>query len=156
MASSRSLFVEIKEFSAMANDLMNGNLWTLICDQTRSHAIAMARLCSPIAGHLMADIAHRFCDRPAPDAVQEFVLRQQQAIGANSLIGDMAYADAMARIAPKATEEIVEEMKKHAGTDFLSSGRTDAVLKSGIDFVSRIGTICFKDAMQRMTTQAAG
>ena len=139
----------------MAGDLMNGNLWTLICDHTRSHAITMACLCSPIAGHLMADIAHRFCQRPAPDSVQELVMRQEQAIGANSLIGDVAHADAMTRMVPNAADEIAEEMRKHANTDFLSSGCAGAVLKSGIEFISRIGTICLKDAMQRIT-QAAG
>ena len=127
------------------NDTICTTQWTTSRNSAQSHAVLMARFCSPAFAELIADAAGDVCNAspPASDAeYNKFLTRSQNLI---AIIGSVAHASQMSRSCPSATNEILDATRL-----FLDHVDFDGdVHVESMRLTSDVSGICHRALMQR-------
>jgi hypothetical protein len=98
----------------MSNHARN---WSQTCQRCTSHATFMSSMCRT-AAQLIHRVTERFTRQDAPTTGAESSIRQQQWCGWSSMVTLIAHADWMARMVPRAANEVLEEARKFCENSF--------------------------------------
>jgi hypothetical protein len=90
----------------------------------------------------MHNAARRFTDLPAPNSDQEFSVRSLQGIVVVGVIGSVANAEAMARIAPHTAKKLYEVARAFSTQPIpINDQEFEQQRNESLAFVMRVGSL---------------